>query len=142
MNSPQGMKEYSPRTVTEIVSEVVHESWEFVETRFALLRAELSESRKAWTTALPVLATAALFLFLASVLFTFAFVSLIYVALPENAYRWFFALGIVGFLWTTIGALTAYSGLRAIREHSIVPRKTLGILRADKEWLENERRAA
>jgi len=138
------MSDYSgvndSRSVAGIVAEIRDEISSFLHTRMEMLQAELREARAALKAAIPLATIAIGFLATGYLLITAALVSLVVVAFGNDPYRWFYAFLIIGGLWTVGGAIFAYLASSALRTHSIYPKRTLQILKADKNWLQSEAR--
>ena len=128
------------RRVADILAEMRAEFAEFVQTRIAMLRTELREKWNTAKVAIPLAAVAALLLGTTFLLFTGALVGLVLAAFPQSIYRWFFACIIVGFFWGILGVAAAYFAKREFKVNSMVPKRTLQVLKADKLWLQREGR--
>ena len=126
------------RRVSEILTEMKAEFVEFAHTRIAMLRTELRGSLRLAKVAIPLLGVAALLLGTAFLLFTGALVGLVVAAFPHNLFRWFFACLVVGLFWTILGATAAYFAKRQFQSKSIMPKRTLQVLKGDKLWIESE----
>ena len=105
-----------------------------------MLKAELGEKMRTFKIAFPMIATAVVFLATAFLLLTLSLVGLISVAFYGDPFRWFFALLIVGVLYSIIGGMAVVFGLRDLRAQGILPRKTIQVLKEDKVWLRQEAR--
>lgn len=127
------------KSLAAIVAEMKYELKEFVETRLAMLKTELSEKAAQWKIAGPLAALGALLLSTAYLLFTLAAVALVAV-LIGNTFQWVLALLAVGVLWAVIGAMALYFAKRRIQANRLVPEKTIEVLKADKLWLQQEAR--
>lgn len=126
------------RRVTEILTEMKTEFAEFVQTRITMLRAELQEKGKTIGKAIPWAAAAALLLGTSFLLLTGALVGLVVAAFPHNMLRWFFACLIVGVFWAVIGASAAFFAKRQFSMTTMLPRRTLEVLKGDKIWIVDE----
>ena len=126
------------RRVSEILTQMRAEFAEFVQTRIAMLRTELRDNWKLAKVALVLVGVAALSLSTALLLFTAALVGLVVAAFAHSLYRWFFACLIVGLFWAIIGAVAAYYAKREFQSKSILPKRTLQVLKGDKVWIESE----
>jgi uncharacterized membrane protein YqjE len=135
MRSANGIHE-NGRRVADILAEMRAELVEFVQTRISMLRTEVSEKWKTAKVAIPLVGLAALSLGTAFLLLTGALVGLVVAAFPRNIYRWFFACIIVAFFWGVLGAAAAYFAKREFELKSMVPRRTLEVLKGDKLWIE------
>jgi hypothetical protein len=130
-------------TVAEVVqqfAELIGEIQEFFQTRSDLFKAETRQK-------LPHLRNAALLglagglLLLTGYLFlAIAVVVLIASAFPQNPYRWFFGFLIVGIVSVGFGAIGAFLAKSEFDLKSILPQRTLTVLKSDKEWLRSRLR--
>ena len=131
---------FNGRSFAGVVNEVKYELKEFVQTRITMLKAELGEKMRTFKAALPMLATAIVFLATAFLLLTLCLVGLILVAFYGDPFRWFFSFLIVGVLYSIIGGMTAVFGLKELRAQGIMPQKTIKVLKEDQIWLQHEAR--
>lgn len=131
--------EFTPeRTVADVLADMKEELKQFVETRLALLKTELREKAHTLKIAVPLAGVAVLLLGTAYLLLTAAAVSLIAVFIPAGAYRWCLAFLAVGVLWGLLGAAAAYFAKREFAMKEMLPRKTIGVLKQDKIWVQAE----
>ena len=126
------------RSVAHVLSDMKEEMQCFVETRLAILRAELHEIFRKLKSALPLVITAALLLGTAYLLLTMALVGIVAGVLPQNPYRWCIAFLAVGLLWLVLGATVAYFAKRKFVLKEMLPRRTIEVLRGDKVWIQSE----
>ena len=126
------------RRVAEILTEMRAEFAEFVQTRITMLRTELQEKWNTTRKAIPWAAAAALFLATSFLLFTAALVGLVLAAFPHSILRWFFAYLIVGVFWAVIGASAAFFAKRQFKMSTMMPRRTMEVLKGDKVWIVDE----
>jgi len=138
MRPANGEVHENGRRVSEILTEMRSELVEFVQTRTTMFRAELREKWNTAKVAIPLAGLAALLLGTAFLLLTGALVGLVLAAFPNTIYRWFFACLIVAFFWGILGAAAAYFAKREFELRSMVPKRTLEVLKGDKLWLEHE----
>lgn len=138
MYSANGEIHENGRRVAQILADMKNELAEFVETRVTMLRTELVEKWKTLKIAIPLAGVAALFLGSAFLLLTGALVGLVVAAFPQSIYRWFFGCIIVAAFWAIVGGAAAYFAFRECELKSMVPRRTLEVLKGDKVWIEAE----
>ena len=131
---------FNGRSFAGVIHEVKDELIDFLQTRVTMLKAELGEKMRTFKIAFPMIATAVVFLATAFLLLTLSLVGLISVAFYGDPFRWFFALLIVGVLYSIIGGMAVVFGLRDLRAQGILPRKTIQVLKEDKVWLRQEAR--
>ena len=126
------------RTVGSILSDTKEELKEFLETRIAMLRTELSDKMAMVKAAAPLAVVGIVFLVTAYVLFTLGLVGVIVAFLPDNPYRWCIAFFAIAFLWGIIGGLTSYFAMREFKLKELMPRRTMQVLKEDKMWIQSE----
>lgn len=126
------------RSVADILTDMKGEFSEFVQTRVTMFRTELREKWNAAKVAIPLAGLAALSLLMAFLLFSGALVGLVLAAFPNSAYRWFFACLIVAIFWAVVGGAAAYFAKREFELASVVPKRTLEVLKGDKLWIQAE----
>jgi hypothetical protein len=126
------------RSMAEILAETRDELKQFLETRIALLRTELSEKISLVKHAAPLVAVAAVFLGTAYLMFILTLMGLAWALLPANPFRWCFAFLSVS-LFTAILGLIAFSvAKRHFAFRKLVPERTIGVLKNDRVWIQSE----
>ena len=138
MRSANGEIYGNGRSVADILTDMKGELSEFVQTRITMFRTELREKWNAAKVAIPLAGLAALSLLMAFLLFSGALVGLVLAAFPHSLYRWFFACAIVAIFWTVLGGVAAYFAKREFEMASMVPKRTLEVLKGDKLWIQAE----
>ena len=131
---------FNGRSFAGVVNEVKDELKEFLQTRIAMLKSELGEKMRTIKAAVPMLATAIVFLVTAYLLFTLCLVALISVAFYGNPFRWFLSFIIVAVLYSIVGGMAAVFGLKELRAQGLMPKKTIKVLKDDQIWLQHEAR--
>jgi len=126
------------RSLASLIAEIREELKSLITTRVEMLKEELREAMSTVAAGLPLALAAAVMVATAYLLLTLSLVALIVVAFGDNPYRWFFAFLIVGFAWFLLGGMAALFAWNQFREHSLVPKKTVEVLKADRAWLQNE----
>lgn len=129
------------RPLRDIVQELKTEASQFVNTRIAMLKAEISEKIAHLKAAAPMLAAAAVFAVGAFLAFTYALIALIAALIP-NQYAWAIGAGAVFVLYAIVGGLLAWFGIKEIQTEGLAPQRTLRVLKQDQDWLKNEARTA
>jgi hypothetical protein len=136
------MNDYSKappeRSLGDLITELKEEAASFYHTRVEMFRSEFHETVRGWKSFLPLAAVAVVLLATAYLLFTLALVSVVVVAFWGNPYHWFFAFLIVGFVWAVSGALVAFFAKVTFRNRALFPKKSFGVLQADRQWLQME----
>lgn len=131
----------SERSLGSIIAEIKDELKEFVNTRVAMVKAELQETISAAKTAVPLTLIALALFATGFLLLTMAAVVLVAFAFAGSALAWFYAAIIVAFVWFCLGASAAFFAYNAFRSHSRFPQRTVQVLKADKAWLQTEARS-
>jgi uncharacterized membrane protein YqjE len=128
------------RSFAAIVAEMKEELKEIAQLRIEMFKAEVREKIKILKIAAPLAGLGALFLGTAYFLFTMALVGLVVAFFRDNTYRWFFAFAAVAVLWTLLGAIAAYFAKREFELKSLLPNRTIEVLKEDKIWIQAEAR--
>ncbi|MGZ4787695.1 MAG: phage holin family protein [Terriglobales bacterium] len=128
------------RSLSESLHEVVNEFKTFAETRIAMLRSEMREKVAMVKFAAPLAVIGALFAVTAWLLLTGALVAVLTVAFAGSAYAPFISLVCLGVLYLIIGAVALWVAYGRLQSQSLMPERTINVLKEDKVWLENEAR--
>jgi len=126
------------RSVVDVLNEMKEEAKRFLQTRMELLKSELKEKLPNLKIAALLAALGAVLLVTAYLLLTLALVALVAVAFKDNDYRWALALVSVGVLWCIIGGGALYFAKREFELKGLAPKRTIGVLKGDKIWIERE----
>ena len=129
------------RTVGSILSDTKEELKEFLETRIAMLKSELSDKLTMVKSAAPLAVVGILLLLTAYGLFTLGLVGTIVAFIPQNPYRWCIAFFAIAVLWGIVGGICAYMALREFQVKELMPKRTMQVLKEDKMWLQSEVRS-
>lgn len=129
------------RSLAGVVADLKQEFKEFVSTRVAMARSEMSEKISTYKRALPMMVIGALLLVTAWLLLTAAIVSAIYVAFAGNPWAAFLAFIITCVGYAVFGGIALLFGLRELTEVGVAPKRTLKVLKDDQIWISNEARA-
>lgn len=130
------------KPLTSSFAELRDDLKSFFQTRFELLRAELSEKVRAWKGPAVLLAVAALMLVSSWFALVFSLVAVLHGWIAGTDFSWFWAgLIVTLFLLLSGGALgaAAYSGIRSA---GLKPTRTLRVLKEDQEWVQKQARTA
>ena len=126
------------RPLSDTVSLAMAEFKVFVETRIAMLRAEMRENMKNLKFAAPLLVTGVLFGATAWLVLTGALVAVIAMAFHDTAYAPFIALIIVGVFYAAVAACAIWMAMGRLSKQGIMPERTINVLKEDKVWLQQE----
>ena len=132
---------YDEKPIGEVLRSLKQELGEFLSTRVQIAAAEMREKLTAWKAAVPLLGAAILFAVMAFTCFTFMLVALIAESWSGD-YAWAVAAAIVALAYIIIGAIVGWLGYSELKDETIVPERTLRVLKADQNWIKNETRAA
>ena len=136
---PEATMENHQRSLRELVREILDELKEFAATRLQIMKSELQQTMGSIKVAIPLSLVALAFMFTGFLLLTAAAVTIVARAFDGNPYAWFFALIIVGVIWTSAGAFAAFFAYNEFRAKGRFP-KTVEVIKADRAWLQNEAR--
>ncbi|MBO0912662.1 MAG: phage holin family protein [Acidobacteria bacterium] len=128
------------RSLGDIIAEIRDQLKQLLLTRLEMLKAELHETLAGLRVAAPLILAVLAFLVTAFLLFSAAAVALVVSAFSGNPYAWFFGFAIVGVLWVIFGAVAAFFAYNEFRSKAGFPKRTVGVLKADKDWLGSEAR--
>jgi uncharacterized membrane protein YqjE len=128
------------RSLAELITEVREELKEFLNTRLQMIRSEIHESMSALRVALPLGVVALVLVGTGFLLFSAAIVTLVASAFTGNPYAWFLACIIVAVLWMILAATAAFFAYNELRSKGIFPKRTVEVLKADKDWIQTEAR--
>lgn len=129
---------HNGRNIAEVLTDIKEELKEFVQTRVAMLKAEVQEKVQTIKTAAPLAVVALVLLGTAYLLFTLALVGLVMAFLPDNPFRWCIAFAAIAVLWTIIGGIAAYFAKRELELKGLLPKRTIEVLKGDKVWVQAE----
>ena len=129
------------RSIAEVLHTMKGELSEFVNTRVQIAVAELREKTTAWKAALPLLGAAAFLAVIGFLALTFTLIAALAAFLATD-YAWAIAAGIVTAVYLLIAGVLGWLGYREVKAESLVPERTLRVLKADQEWIKRETRAA
>src|SRR5579864_473159 len=121
---------YDEKPIGEVLRSLKQELGEFLSTRVQIAAAEMREKMTAWKAAVPLLGAAILFVFMAFTCLTFMLVALIAESWRGD-YAWAVAAGIVAFAYIIIGGIAGWLGYSELKDETIVPERTLRVLKAD-----------
>jgi uncharacterized membrane protein YqjE len=126
------------RGLAAIVTDARSELVEFVQTRFQMLKEEVREKNARLKIAGPLLGLALVMIGTAFLLITMALVAIVAALFVGNNFRWVFGFGIVGIAWAIVGAIAGYLAKRELELKTLMPKRTLEVLKADKDWFQRE----
>jgi uncharacterized membrane protein YqjE len=130
--------ESNERGVSAVLAAIKEELKESIDTRLQLFKRELKDKLAMMKVVGPLAAVAAVLIGTAYVLLTLALVGLVSALFAESPYRWCLAFLIVGVLWLLLGGAAGYFAKREYGVKGLAPKRTLTVLRGDKEWIEKE----
>ncbi len=128
------------RSVAEVLQDFKREIHRAAITRGQLFLEEMKQKMAAIKASIPMIVIGALFLLTAWFLFTGALVSVIAAALAGNPWAYAIAFACVMVLYGVVGGILALMGVGALRKNSLVPEKTISVLKDDGILLQTEAR--
>jgi uncharacterized membrane protein YqjE len=126
------------RSVSGVLHDMKDEASQFVQTRFALFKAEMQEKLPNLSIAAMMGAIGALLLVTSYALLTLTVVSLVAAWFKNSDYRWVFGFLSISVLWGIIGGIAFLIAKREFSAKNIWPTRTIAVLKGDKTWLEQE----
>jgi hypothetical protein len=124
------------------ITAILHETVQFVSTRFSMLLAEMNEKGQAIKLAIPGLCIAAAFLMAGWLSLTFALIALLHGVFMPSEFAWLWAGLIVAAVYMVIGIVVGRSAYSKLKATNLTPTRTLTVLKQDQIWIQNEARAA
>jgi uncharacterized membrane protein YqjE len=138
VSNPEAIRVEPDRRVSSVIGDLIHEMDQFFRTHIELLKAEMREKFPHLRNAVLLTFGATLFLVTGYLFLALALVVLIASAFPANVYRWFFGFLIIGILTAGFGAIAAFLAKSEFDPKSMLPRRTLTVLKHDKDWIREE----
>ena len=136
-NSPTGVAG-ELRNISATLHEMKDEALSFVHTRVLLLKSELQEKLPHLKTAAVLAVAGALLLVTTWLLLGAALVAVAALLFKDSDYRWIFAFLSVGLLYGVLGGIFLYLAKREFAARSLVPQRTIEVLKDDKIWIQEE----
>ena len=138
MSSSEPVNPKQNDTPSSVISKLISEIKQSIETRVDLFKTEIKQKLPRLRSALLLGVTGGVFLAMAYLFFAIAAVVLIASAFSQNPYRWFFGFFTVGILTVGFGAIGAFVSRSELNLRSILPKRTLGVLKDDRDWVASE----
>jgi hypothetical protein len=133
---------HNEKSIGTVLAETKEELKNFIQTRLAILKTELSDKIKSWKAVLPMMIAGGLLLLTAWLGVTFTLVALLAAVFQPNPFAWFFGGAIVSVVYLVIGAALAKSAVNRLKAVQMVPTRTLEVLKQDQIWIQKETKAA
>ena len=127
------------RSLSQVVAELRTEVQDFVQTRYQMLRAEMSEKLDHMKASLPLLVISAALLAVSFLVLTTTLIIALAAALATPM-AWIWATLIVGVAYLIVGFLALWLGYRELSSAGLKPERTLRVLEQDQAWLQQEAR--
>lgn len=125
------------RPLGDVIREIRDEAKEFVSTRVAIAKKEISEKAGAWKSGVIMLVIGAIFGGFALVVLTAAMIAGL-ALLFEGRAAYLISSGIVFVLYALIGGVMGWMGYRELSSAGMKPDRTLRVLQQDQAWLQSE----
>lgn len=124
----------------ELLRTAREEATEFVSTRIRLASAELSEKKATLKVVAPMTVIGALLAVTAWPLLSAAAAAALASRMGNSREAWAAGLAVVGVLEFLVGAGCLLYVASVLRANSLVPERTLRVLKQDRSWIQNEAR--
>ncbi len=128
------------RSVAGVLAEIKDEVKDFVQTRIEMLKSEMKDKVSAWKTAVPLIAVGLVFAVTAWFVLTAALIAIIAEAFYPSRFAYFFSFVIVGVVYLLVGVISATFAIRELRQHGVMPQRTVRVLKQDQVWIQTEAR--
>lgn len=133
---------YNEKSLGAVLLETREQLKEFLQTRVAMLQAEVREKARTFKYTFPLLLLALALLLAGWIVLTFALVALLHSWLLPNAYAWTWAALIVACAYLIGGLAVGAFAYGEIKQAGLAPKRTLSVLKQDQAWIQKEARAA
>ena len=133
---------HNEKSIGAVLAETKEELKDFVQTRLAILKAEISEKIKNGKAVIPAAISAVLFLGTAWLAVTFTLIALVAALFQPRPLAWFFGGLIVTIFYAVIGAIVGLVALNRIKAVNMTPTRTIEVLKQDQIWIQKETKAA
>jgi hypothetical protein len=120
-----------------VIAELIGEIEQFVQTH-DLVKVEIRQRLPHLLNAARLGLAGSLLLVTGYLFLAIAVIVLIASAFPENLYRWFFGFLIVGIISVGFGAIGAFLAKSEFDIKSILPERTLKVVKRDKDWVSEQ----
>lgn len=127
------------KSLPEVVNDLKAELKEFVATRLAMLRSEMSEKISAYKEAVPAMVGGAVLLMAGGLLLTGFIVTAIALAFA-TPWGWAWAFLIVAAAYMLLGGMLVAAGMAKLKRTKLMPERTVRVLKQDEVWLQSEAR--
>jgi MFS family permease len=125
------------KSLPEVVNDLKSELKDFVATRVAMLRSEMSEKVSSLKEAVPALIVGLALLWIGGLLFTGFLVTAIATAF-SSPWGWVWAFLILAAAYLLLGGMLSMGGVAKLKKTKLVPERTLRVLKQDEVWLQTE----
>jgi hypothetical protein len=133
---------YNEKSIGDVLAETKEELKNFIQTRLAILKAEVSEKIKNAKAVIPVAVAAVLFLVTAWLATTFTLIALVAGLFQPRPLAWFYGGLIVTIFYLVIGGIVGVVTLNRIKAVKMTPTRTIEVLKQDQIWIQKETKAA
>jgi len=133
---------HNEKSIGTVISETKQEVKEFIQTRIAIFKAEITEKVRTWKYAVPMLLGALVLLLAAWIVLTFALVALLAGMFQPSPYAWLFGALIIGGAYLLLGLTLGWFAYSELSSTGVAPQRTLEVLKQDQVWIQNEARTA
>jgi hypothetical protein len=133
---------HNEKSIGAVIAETKQEVKEFIQTRIAILKAELKEKVRTWKYAIPMLLGAFVLFLAAWIVLSFALVALLAGIFYPSPYAWLFGALIVGAAYLLLGLALGWFAYSELSTAGVAPQRTLEVLKQDQVWIQNEARTA
>lgn len=133
---------HNEKSIGTVVSETKEELKDFIQTRIAILKAEITEKLNTWKYSVPMLAGAAVLLLAGWIVLTFTLVALLAALFQPSPYAWVFGSLIIGVAYLLLGVAVGWFAYSELKSVGVAPQRTMEVLKQDQVWIQNEARTA
>lgn len=133
---------YNEKSLGTVISETKEELKDFIQTRIAILKAEIADKISTWKYSVPMLMAALGLLLAAWIILTFVLVALLAALFQPSPYAWVYGGLIIGGAYLLGGLAVGWFAYSELSATGIAPNRTIEVLKQDQVWIQNEARTA
>ena len=111
---------------------------DLLNTRYQMFKTEIKEKLELSKTIGPLLVVVLALFSGAFAALTFALIALVRSAFADSIFGWAIGAAIIGFAYLLLGGIGIVMLRQTIRKATLVPERTLKVLKQDQRWLEKE----
>lgn len=127
------------KSLAASLAELKEDLKNFLQTRFELLKTELSEKIRNWKQPAILFAIAGLMLFSSWLALVYSMIAVLHAWIAGTNFSWFWGGLIVTVFLLLAGIAVGAAGYAGVSSAGLKPTRTLRVLKRDQEWVQKQR---